>query len=138
MLQYLQTVTGPILIFNDEGVHLISVSEPISTVRSTLAVPRSNSAGDWLSPGMQEKHQVTPRERAHHECVKCYLLLKKDFVKIGMSKSVQETVLKSRYRYDYIKNNRGISGTNLAYFNNCIKVFFVCLFVFFSIRCILV
>ena len=60
-------------------------------------MPRSNSAGDWLSPGVQEKHQVTPRDGAHHEYVKCYLLLKKDFVKSVCQKIAFRNQVQSRY-----------------------------------------
>ncbi len=50
-----------------------------------LVVPRSNSTADWLhSCLLQEKHQITPRDRADRKyCI------------------VQEPVLKSTYRYCY-------------------------------------
>lgn len=40
---------------------------------STLVVPRSKSAGDWLSLGMLEKHY----EKTHHVYVSCNLILTK-------------------------------------------------------------
>ncbi len=44
---------------------------------SMFAVPRCNSTVDWLySCGLQEKHQITPRDGADHKYLQSNLLLK--------------------------------------------------------------
>ncbi len=82
---------------------LISSASVSKYPGSMLVVPKSNNTVDWLCTCvLQEKHQITPRDRADREYVQCSHLSKQIGKKIVIERSMlQELVLKSTYWYWY-------------------------------------